>query len=91
MAKELILKGMVQGVFCRKYCRDNARRLKLYGSASNLSNGTVRVIIDSDNEEEVNRYVQALKLNPFGYQFFGKIEDIEIFDFTGSRDGEYRF
>jgi acylphosphatase len=91
MAKELILTGIVQGVFCRKYCKDNARRLGLKGSASNLSNGTVRVILDTDNDEKIKRYVNALKNNPFGYMFYGRIDDIRISDYSGYSNGDYRF
>ncbi len=91
MAKELILSGIVQGVFCRKYCGENARRLKLRGSATNLRDGTVRVIIDSDEEDRIERYVAALKANPFGFTFYGRIDDVGVSDYSGPVRGDYVF
>lgn len=91
MAKQLILSGIVQGVFCRKYCSENAGRLGLKGSASNLSNGTVRVIIDSDEEDRIERYISALKANPFGFTFYGRIDDVRVSDYSGPVRGDYIF
>ncbi len=91
MAKELILSGRVQGVFCRKYCSDNAKKIGLSGSATNLVNGTVRVIINSNDEEKINKYIHALKHNPFGFTFYGRIDDVSISDFTGSVRGDLMF
>jgi acylphosphatase len=91
MAKELILTGKVQGVFCRRYCSENARKLGLKGSATNLSNGNVQVIIDSDDEENIKKYIRALKDNPFGFTFYGRINEVNISDYNGSVRGDYIF
>ena len=91
MARELILSGRVQGVFCRKYSSDYAKKFGIRGSASNLNNGTVRIILDSDDEQTINKYIQALKENPYGYPFYGKIHDINISNYEGSIKGDYIF
>ncbi|MBN2400933.1 MAG: acylphosphatase [Spirochaetes bacterium] len=91
MAKALILSGRVQGVFCRKYCSNYAKNFGFKGSASNLSSGKVRVILESDDEQKINKYIQALKQNPYGFQFYGRIDDVSISDHTGSIRGDYLF
>ena len=91
MAKELILSGRVQGVFCRDYCSRNARRLGLKGVASNLRDGNVQVILDSADKLLIDRYIKSLKENPHNYRFFGKIEDIKVNDYQGNINGDYIF
>jgi acylphosphatase len=91
MAKELILSGIVQGVFCRKYCGDYAKKFGIRGSASNLSNGTVRVILDIDDEQTISRYIKSIEHNPYGFPFFGRIEEVSISNYTGSIRGDYVF
>ena len=91
MPKELILSGVVQGVFCRYYCSQNAKKLGIRGSASNLRDGTVRVLLDSDDEDLIQEYAQALKDNPYNIRFYGKIQNITIRNFQGSITGDYQF
>lgn len=90
MPKELILSGRVQGVFCRNYCSQNARKLGLHGSATNLMDGSVRVLLDCD-DERVDEYVRALRENPYGYHFLGRIADIAVNDYRGRILGDYVF
>ena len=91
MAKQLILNGIVQGVFCRKYCSDYAKKLGLHGSASNLQDGTVRIILETDDEQIINKYIQALKQNPFTVRFYGRIDEVKISDYSGKQYGDYIF
>jgi acylphosphatase len=91
MAKRLILHGRVQGVCCRAYCSQYARKLGIPGSASNRSDGTVRVILDTDDMDLVNRFIEYIRLNPYGFSFYGRIESIDVSDFTGIISGDYRF
>ncbi|MFH0974763.1 MAG: acylphosphatase [Spirochaetota bacterium] len=91
MAKKLILSGIVQGVFCRRYCSENAKKLGIKGSASNLSNGTVQVILDCDDEIKISKYIQSLKENPFGFSFYGRIDNVSVSDYEGSIRGDYMF
>jgi acylphosphatase len=91
MAKELILSGRVQGVFCRDYCSKNARSLGLKGVASNLRDGTVQVILDSNDDQNIEKFINFLKKNPNGYRFFGNIDNITINDYSGVINGDYIF
>lgn len=91
MAKKLILHGRVQGVCCRAYCSQYARKLGITGTASNCPDGTVRVILNTDDRELVNRYIEHIKQNPDGFSFYGRIQSIDVSDFTGIISGDYRF
>jgi acylphosphatase len=91
LVKKLILRGRVQGVFCRAYCGQYARKLNIRGTASNLSNGTVRILLDTDDEESVSRFISDLRNNPYGYTFYGRIDSVDVSDYSGSITGDYRF
>lgn len=91
MAKALILQGKVQGVACRHYCSQIGRKLNIRGSATNLHDGSVRVILDTDDESLVKKYADALKTNNFGFTFMGRITDIGITDYSGPMAGDYNF
>lgn len=91
MATQLILHGRVQGVFCRNYCRQYAMKMKIRGSATNLRDGTVRVILETDDESAVKRYILNLKKNPYGMAFYGSIEDVDVSGYDGPLRGDYVF
>ena len=91
MAKKITLHGRVQGVGCRGYCASYARKLGLRGGASNMSDGSVVVLLDSDNPEKVRLYIEYLLSNPSGYYFHGRIDNYTIEDFSGSVRGDYSF
>ena len=91
MARELILTGHVQGVFCRNYCSQYAKMFGIKGSASNLGDGSVRVIIDTDDQSLVREYTSALIQNPSSVRFYGKISDISVRTFSGPIRGDYNF
>lgn len=91
MAKRLILHGVVQGVFCRYYCSETAKRLGLHGSASNLADGTVEVLLDTDDTAMVESFIQALRTNPYGIRFYGSIKRVDSSDYNGTIRGDYRF
>lgn len=91
MARKLILHGRVQGVFCRAYCAHYARKRRISGSASNLPDGTVRVLLDVDEDDLVARYIADLRNNPEGFGFYGRIESVEVAEYRGAISGEYRF
>jgi len=90
MAKELILSGRVQGVFCRNYCSQYGTRLGIKGAASNLNNGKVQVLLDCD-EVKVNQYIKAINENPLRIRFYGQIDDVQVRDFSGTISGDYNF
>jgi len=91
MARKIILGGIVQGVGCRGYCARYARRMQLHGSATNLSNGSVCIIIDTESDEIINRYMELLIRNPDNYTFFGRITDYRVTAHAGGSDGDYIF
>ena len=91
MAIQIILKGHVQGVCCRAYCKQYATKLQIRGSATNLKDGNVRVILQTDDPERIERFIQCLKSNPYGYSFWGDIVEIEKSDYSGSIRGDYTF
>jgi acylphosphatase len=90
MAKELILRGKVQGVFCRNYCSQYAASFGIKGSSSNLYNGTVQVLVDCDDAAAA-KYVNAIKENPLKIRFYGQIDDVEMRDYNGPLGGDYNF
>jgi acylphosphatase len=83
MAKKIILKGIVQGVGCRGYTARYARIFGLKGSATNLNNGTVRLLIDCDDDKNNISLYQRPNSKPKGIMFYGKITDFEVNDYDG--------
>jgi acylphosphatase len=91
VAKKLILHGRVQGVFCRAYCSQYARLQRIRGTASNLSDGTVKVVLNTDDMGLVNQFISNIKNNPSGFTFYGRIEEIDVHDYAGPLSGDYQF
>lgn len=91
MATKIILKGRVQGVGCRGYCARYARSYGLRGGVTNLSDGSVYVIIDTDDKVIINSLMKSIITNPAGYAFFGRISDYKIERYNGRIDGDYVF
>jgi len=91
MVKKVILKGRVQGVGCRGYCAKYARKFKINGSATNLYDGTVRLIINVNDESVLKQYITSLITNPDRFYFYGNIDDVSISDYSGKTDGDYNF
>lgn len=91
MVKKVILKGRVQGVGCRGYCAKYAHKYLINGSASNLYDGSVKLILNVKDEEIFKRYISSLLSNPEGYFFYGTIDDMSISDYSGKTDGDYNF
>lgn len=74
----LILKGRVQGVGCRYYCAQVARKMSIHGNVTNLRDGTVSLIISCKDEETAEKFVNNLKNNRFGFGFYGTITGISV-------------
>ena len=91
MPKELILVGRVQGVFCRYYCSQVGKKLGIRGSASNLRDGTVQVLLDCDDEKRINDFIKAIIKNTFDFAFFGHIDNVKVSNYSGSIRGDYTF
>lgn len=91
MPKKLILSGLVQGVACRYYCSQYGKRLRIRGSVSNLSDGTVKVLLNTSNMSDIDRYIDAIRDNPLGVHFYGRIDSIDMYDYAGPLRGDYLF
>jgi acylphosphatase len=89
--KIILLKGRVQGVGCRNYCAKYARKFAIQGSATNLRDGTVKLIVAAENELIIKEYISSLISNPGGFMFYGDIRDIDVSDYSGKIDGDYNF
>ncbi|HEY1406756.1 MAG TPA: acylphosphatase [Spirochaetota bacterium] len=89
MAYEIILGGRVQGVGCRFYCAHVGRELNIRGSATNLPDGTVSVVLDTDDREIAERYAIAAKDNLFGIHFSGKIISASVLAANRPVHGDY--
>jgi acylphosphatase len=61
------------------------------GSATNLPDGSVRVVLDTDDPAAVTDYISALTANRFRFIFFGRIRDVERSLWQGRVDGDYVF
>lgn len=91
MIKKVILKGRVQGVGCRGYCSRYAKRFSIHGSATNLRDGSVQLILDTEDDSSFKKFITSLLTNSEGYMFYGTIDDISISDYSGSTSGDYNF
>ncbi len=91
MPVELVLKGRVQGVGCRYYCSQVARRLNISATASNKHDGSVSVILETENSDLVRTYVDALENNRFRISFFGSIREITQRTYSGHPEGDYEW
>lgn len=49
MQIEIIISGIVQGVWFRKYASEKAKKLHLNGYVVNLPNGNVKIVCDGEN------------------------------------------
>lgn len=91
MPYRIVLKGRVQGVGGRAYCSHYARHLGLSGSATNLPDGSLQVLLATDDEKMVKEYTVCLRSDPLGVRFFGSITEIQFSSFNGSLCGDYNF
>ncbi len=70
---KLIVKGTVQGVFYRQFCKENADKLGVNGFIRNLENGDVEVVLEGNNDE-VDMMIKLCKQGPKHAQ----IRDVEV-------------
>ena len=89
MPYEVILAGRVQGVGCRWYCSHVAQKMGLSGAATNLDDGTVQVILSTEDERAAYECMVALRDNTFNLHFYGKISGVEIRRTAQRVDGDY--
>ncbi len=65
--------------------------MKINGSATNLPDNTVQLILMTDDMKLVNEFIDKIKINPSGHTFFGRIDEVEIEDYEGTQRGDYTF
>jgi len=71
--------GIVQGVFFRHFISQHARNLNLVGFAENLNDGTVKVVVEGE-EEDIQRLIEIAMEGPRG----AHIQDIKVEWFAAS-------
>jgi acylphosphatase len=91
MSYRLDLHGRVQGVGCRYYCSQVARRLGISGSASNLPDGSVMVLINSNSYDVAKQYADTLVNNTLNLNFYGRINKVSLSTYNGRLSGDYTF
>ena len=89
MPYEVILSGRVQGVGCRWYCSHVAQKMGLSGAATNLDDGTVQVILSTDDERAAHECMIALRDNTLHLHFYGNISGAEMRRTPQAADGDY--
>ena len=59
-AAKFTVKGTVQGIFFRGFCKENADKLNLKGHVRNISTGDVEVLVEGE-KENIESYFNLLK------------------------------
>ncbi len=62
---ECKIKGKVQGVFFRRFCQIEAKRLGLVGSAKNVDDGSL-IVLARGEENDLLAFINKLKIGPTG-------------------------
>jgi acylphosphatase len=66
--------GIVQGVFFRKFVKQNADLLGVNGWVKNCADGTVEFFAQA-NEKELNEFLERLNEGPFG----SRVDKVDFF------------
>jgi len=75
MAKHIIVKGIVQGVFFRKYTQQKANELNITGWVRNTDDDRVEILAQG-KETNLRDFIEWCKQGPPN----AEVEDIEITD-----------
>ena len=67
------IKGVVQGVFFRKFIKENADELGVRGFVRNLEDGRIEIVIEG-RDEKVNELLEKCKKGPK----HSEIKEIEV-------------
>ena len=82
--KRLAVSGRVQGVFYRDSCREQANAAGVDGSARNLDDGRVEVVLEGEREA-VDRVIGWCRRGPQGAQ----VESVEVEDEEPRRESGF--
>ncbi|MFC1666113.1 acylphosphatase [Nanoarchaeota archaeon] len=69
----IYINGVVQGVFFRRFIKENAEKLNVKGFTRNLEDGRVEVFLEG-NVDEVKKMIELCKKGPKHAQ----IRDVEL-------------
>jgi acylphosphatase len=69
----IVVTGIVQGVFFRRYIKENAEDLTLSGWAKNMDKDKVEILVEG-KEEDIEELVDICSRGPQG----AEVEDIEV-------------
>ena len=85
MTYKFNVKGLVQGVWYRKYVSENAKKAGFRGYVKNLEDGSVEAAINIENDDRLKEFIEILKkgspksrVEKIDYEI---IEDINFDDF----------
>ncbi len=73
IARKAIVSGLVQGVYFRQSCKDAAQQHGVFGSATNLPNGSVEVFLEGE-EAAVAQVLEWCHRGPEA----GRVDAVEI-------------
>lgn len=65
VARHVVVKGLVQGVFFRAFTRDLGQSLGVRGHVKNLPDGTVEVLVEG-TPARVQKFLDGLRKGPPG-------------------------
>jgi acylphosphatase len=65
LSSMLIASGRVQGVGFRAHAALHARKFGITGSVQNMPDGTVKIIAEAKDKEELEQFISALKSRTF--------------------------
>lgn len=75
---KILVTGLVQGVFYRKFVKETANKYHIKGEVKNLNMNEVRIIAQSSNKEELDSFIYTCQ-NSYKPAI---IQKFEITDFT---------
>ena len=68
----LLLTGKVQGVFFRDFVKQNANKLGAYGYVKNLRNGSLEIVVRSE-ERKLEEFIRLCRSGPM----FANVDGLE--------------
>ena len=81
---KIIISGIVQGVFFRKFIRENASRLGLKGYVKNILNNKVEALFQG-NKDKTEKIIELCKKGPLG----ACVEHIELHDIEDRKHNSF--
>lgn len=71
----LVVHGNVQGVSFRAFAKENADMLNIRGYVKNLKDGTVKIVVEGD-DQKLQEFVEKIKAGPPE----AKVDNVEIIE-----------